>query len=173
MEGQLRGAAVNSEIDRDFKLGSSSLLGLTAGCSLAMAQLGRQDDLALRQDNFILSLSFHQKRFKNRPQFLPNRFGIQFRLKSARYFTVFQLHPASRGTKQLSEKCSCSLLYPDLGYYQKNPSQKTEREVKRCLAESNRCSRFCRPVPNRSAKAPFRIGIANIRFLTVTANFIL
>ena len=25
----------------------------------------------------------------------------------------------------------------------------------RCLAESNRCSRFCRPVPNRSAKAPF------------------
>ena len=26
--------------------------------------------------------------------------------------------------------------------------------VPRCLAESNRCSRFCRPVPNRSAKAP-------------------
>ena len=25
----------------------------------------------------------------------------------------------------------------------------------RCLAESNRSSRFCRPVPNRSAKAPF------------------
>ena len=27
--------------------------------------------------------------------------------------------------------------------------------LERCLAESNRCSRFCRPVPNRSAKAPF------------------
>ena len=28
-------------------------------------------------------------------------------------------------------------------------------DFERCLAESNRCSRFCRPVPNRSAKAPF------------------
>ena len=27
--------------------------------------------------------------------------------------------------------------------------------LERCLAESNRSSRFCRPVPNRSAKAPF------------------
>ena len=30
----------------------------------------------------------------------------------------------------------------------------------RCQAESNRCSRFCRPVPNRSAIAPD--GIAKI-----------
>ena len=28
-------------------------------------------------------------------------------------------------------------------------------DFERCLAESNRSSRFCRPVPNRSAKAPF------------------
>ncbi len=170
MEGQLRGAAVNSEIDRDFKLGSSSLLGLTAGCSLAMAQLGRQDDLALRQDNFILSLSICQKRFKNRLQFLPNRFGIQFRLKSARYFYRFPFASCKSWHKTAFRKVPMQLA---MGKLKKIPLRKSEREVERCLAESNRCSRFCRPVPNRSAKAPFRIGIANIRFLTVTANFIL
>lgn len=43
-----------------------------------------------------------------------------------------------------------------------NPSE-SEGLFERCLAESNRCSRFCRPVPNRSAKAPF--GITNVGIL--------
>ena len=34
----------------------------------------------------------------------------------------------------------------------------------RCLAESNRCSRFCRPVPNRSAKAPFPFWDCKYRY---------
>ena len=34
----------------------------------------------------------------------------------------------------------------------------------RCLAESNRCSRFCRPVPNRSAKAPFPVWDCKYRY---------
>ena len=36
----------------------------------------------------------------------------------------------------------------------------------RCLAESNRSSRFCRPVPNRSAKAPyFALGLQIYAFI--------
>ena len=34
----------------------------------------------------------------------------------------------------------------------KTPAERSE--FWRCLAESNRCTRFCRPVPNHSAKAP-------------------
>lgn len=45
----------------------------------------------------------------------------------------------------------------------KTAPQISEGLFERCLAESNRCSRFCRPVPNRSAKAPF--GIANVGIL--------
>lgn len=45
----------------------------------------------------------------------------------------------------------------------KNSPSESEGLSKRCLAESNRCSRFCRPVPNRSAKAPF--GITNVGIL--------
>lgn len=44
-----------------------------------------------------------------------------------------------------------------------NAPQISEGLFERCLAESNRCSRFCRPVPNRSAKAPF--GITNVGIL--------
>ena len=40
----------------------------------------------------------------------------------------------------------------------------------RCLAESNRCSRFCRPVPNRSAKAPL-FGNAKIMLFLLSANY--
>ena len=36
----------------------------------------------------------------------------------------------------------------------KTPLSIAERGFLRCLAESNRSTRFCRPVPNRSAKAP-------------------
>ncbi len=39
--------------------------------------------------------------------------------------------------------------------YEKHPLNELRGCFLRCLAESNRCSRFCRPVPNRSAKAPF------------------
>ena len=45
----------------------------------------------------------------------------------------------------------------------KTAPQISEGLFERCLAESNRCSRFCRPVPNRSAKAPF--GITNVGIL--------
>lgn len=34
---------------------------------------------------------------------------------------------------------------------------------KRYLAESNCSTRFCRPLPNRSAKVPFRIAVAKVR----------
>lgn len=44
-----------------------------------------------------------------------------------------------------------------------------QRLFQRCLAESNRCSRFCRPVPNRSAKAPL-IGNAKITLFLLSAN---
>ena len=43
----------------------------------------------------------------------------------------------------------------------------------RCLAESNRCSRFCRPVPNRSAKAPFRFWDCKYRDFYLNYKFIL
>ncbi len=43
----------------------------------------------------------------------------------------------------------------------------------RCLAESNRCSRFCRPVPNRSAKAPFQFWDCKYRDFYLNYKFIL
>ena len=45
------------------------------------------------------------------------------------------------------------------------PPRYLEGISERCLAESNRCSRFCRPVPNRSAKAPFSVWDCKYRDL--------
>lgn len=39
-------------------------------------------------------------------------------------------------------------------YNSKPPLSITERGLKRCVAESNHCCRFCRPVPDHSANAP-------------------
>ena len=52
----------------------------------------------------------------------------------------------------------------------KTAPQISEGLFERCLAESNRCSRFCRPVPNRSAKAPF--GITNVGILFGLAKYL-
>lgn len=41
----------------------------------------------------------------------------------------------------------------------------------RCLAESNRCSRFCRPVPNRSAKAPLFVDCKDNAFSFIRKYF--
>ena len=38
--------------------------------------------------------------------------------------------------------------------YKQSPLQTSVRAILRCIAESNRCPRFCRPVPNHSANAP-------------------
>ena len=45
--------------------------------------------------------------------------------------------------------------------------------LKRCLAESNRCSRFCRPVPNRSAKAPLFVECKDNAFSFIRKYFFL
>ena len=44
--------------------------------------------------------------------------------------------------------------------------------LKRCLAESNRSTRFCRPLPNRSAKVPFTIVCAKVVQIIVMRKFL-
>ena len=65
------------------------------------------------------------------------------------------------------------LEYVRAGRTSKTPLSIAERGFLRCLAESNCCSRFCRPVPNRSAKAPFCLRTAkiSINFLTCKNYF--
>lgn len=50
--------------------------------------------------------------------------------------------------------------------------------LKRCLAESNRSTRFCRPLPNRSVKTPFvseatisELRVQRYNFYLVPPNF--
>ena len=50
--------------------------------------------------------------------------------------------------------------------------------LKRCLAESNRSTRFCRPLPNRSVKTPFvseatisELRVQRYNFYLVSPNF--
>lgn len=40
---------------------------------------------------------------------------------------------------------------------------------RRSEAESNRCGRFCRPLPDRSATRPF-VGAANIQIFTIISD---
>ena len=51
--------------------------------------------------------------------------------------------------------------------------------LKRCLAESNRSTRFCRPLPNRSVKTPFvseatisELRVQRYNFYLVPPNFL-
>ena len=44
------------------------------------------------------------------------------------------------------------------------PLEYSQRHFLRCVAESNHCSRFCRPVPSHSANAPSSIGLQRYGF---------
>ena len=68
-----------------------------------------------------------------------------------------------------------------MGYKRKkgNSNEWISFFLKRCLAESNRSTRFCRPLPNRSVKTPFvseatisELRVQRYNFYLVPPNFL-
>ena len=61
----------------------------------------------------------------------------------------------SGGTGHIKSHCRATKR-PGAGkqIYKQSPLQTSVRAILRCIAESYRCPRFCRPVPNHSANAP-------------------
>ena len=93
------------------------------------------------------------------------------------YVHVFSYLPTFILKERVGESLLSCLMR---GIKQKKEIQMNEFPfLKRCLAESNRSTRFCRPLPNRSVKTPFvseatisELRVQRYNFYLVPPNFL-
>ena len=93
------------------------------------------------------------------------------------YVHVFSYLPTFILKERVGESLLSCLVR---GIKQKKEIQMNEFPfLKRCLAESNRSTRFCRPLPNRSVKTPFvseatisELRVQRYNFYLVPPNFL-